>query len=76
MKSACDSQGWLDDMIGCVEQIPTKIFSLEEVYQFEEILSEKHPENHNVRAKIRQQLQRLRDEGYIMFLGNGSYQKR
>ena len=35
----------------------------------------KHPNNNNIRAKIRQQLQQLRDRGIISFLGNGRYQK-
>jgi hypothetical protein len=32
-----------------------------------------HPANRNVQAKIRQQLQVLRDLGHLDFLGNGSY---
>lgn len=76
MRTIADSRGWLDDMTRCIEQISTEEFSLEDVYQFEKILAEKHPENHNVRAKIRQQLQQLRDDGVIAFLGNGMYRKR
>lgn len=48
---------------------------LEMMYVFENELSKKHPDNHNVRAKIRQQLQKLRDCGMIDFLGNGRYHK-
>ena len=70
------SEGWLEDTLECVEQIPEDVFSLEEMYRFEASLSEKHPENNNVCAKIRQQLQQLRDKGYIEFLGNGVYKKR
>jgi len=29
--------------------------------------------NHNIRPKIRQQLQILRDLGFLEFLGDGSY---
>jgi type II restriction enzyme len=32
-----------------------------------------HPQNRNIEAKIRQQLQMLRDHGLIEFLGNGRY---
>ena len=32
-----------------------------------------YPANQNVRPKIRQQLQVLRDQGYIEFLGQGRY---
>lgn len=35
----------------------------------------KHFENSNVKGKIRQQLQFLRDKGYIMFLGDVIYRK-
>lgn len=34
----------------------------------------KHPQNHHIRPKIRQQLQFLRDLGYITFMGHGKYQ--
>ncbi len=37
------------------------------------VLQAKHPENHNVKAKVRQQLQFLRDKGVIEFLGSGQY---
>jgi type II restriction enzyme len=40
---------------------------------FEGELAAKHPENHNIRAKIRQQLQVFRDLGFIEFLGSGEY---
>jgi len=39
-------------------------------------LQAKHPENHNVKAKIRQQLQYLRDKGVIEFLGRGHYRMK
>ncbi len=32
-----------------------------------------HSENKNIKPKIRQQLQFLRDKGYLEFLGNGVY---
>lgn len=51
------------------------IFQLEDIYKFESFLSYKYPKNNNIKAKIRQQLQFLRDKGYIKFLGNGFYSK-
>ena len=51
------------------------MFTLEQMYKFEQILSIKHPENHHVRDKIRQQLQVLRDNGIIEFVGRGHYRK-
>ena len=63
------------DVLNCVNRIPIQQFSLQNVYNFEAELQLKHPENHNVKAKIRQQLQILRDNGLIQFLGNGQYLK-
>jgi hypothetical protein len=40
------------------------------------VLKAKHPSNHNVRAKIRQQLQFLRDKGVLDFVGRGQYRMR
>ncbi len=69
------ARGWLLDMLNCVNSIEDNLFTLEMVYRFEEDLAAKHPNNHHVRAKIRQQLQQLRDRGIITFLGDGHYRK-
>ena len=70
-----DSRGWLFDVLHCVNSIENDRFSLDQVYQFEEALKYKHPDNHNIRPKIRQQLQVMRDKNIIEFLGNGEYRK-
>ena len=69
------SRGWLFDVLNCVNNISNFEFTLDNVYEFEHILSERHPDNNNVKAKIRQQLQFLRDKGYIEFLTRGRYRK-
>lgn len=71
-----ESKGWLLDVLMCVEKIKKEEFSLEDVYAFEGVLKAKHPSNHNVRAKVRQQLQLLRDKGVIDFVGRGQYRMR
>jgi type II restriction enzyme len=59
----------------CVQSLDRKRFTLQEVYaQFEDELSRLHPENKNIRPKIRQQLQVLRDKGQIKFVGKGTYE--
>lgn len=68
------ARGWLMDVLNCVNKT-AQLFDLEDIYKFEEELQVKHPMNHNVRPKIRQQLQFLRDRGIITFLGNGKYYK-
>jgi len=63
----------------CIDDLrlqPGERFELVDVYAFEDRLSALYPENRHVRAKIRQQLQVLRDEGYVEFLGGGEYRLR
>jgi len=69
-----ETRGWLLDVLQRVNQMD-EYFTLEQLYFFESELAKKHPDNHNVRAKIRQQLQRLRDGGEVLFLGRGQYKK-
>lgn len=70
-----NASSWLVDTLSCVEKIPSTTFSLSEMYSFEDELYAKHPDNNNIRAKLRQQLQILRDEGVIEFLNPGEYKK-
>ncbi len=74
-KEKLDNRNWLVSIISIIEKIPYDIFNLNDVYKFENYLSLKFPNNNNVKPKIRQQLQVLRDYGYITFLGNGKYKK-
>jgi type II restriction enzyme len=70
------ARGWLLDVLACVERIGREAFTLDEVYAFEADLSAIYPGNANVRPKIRQQLQVLRDTGLIAFEGRGRYRRR
>lgn len=70
-----DSRGWIIDVLNCVNEIEHTKFTLKDVYAFVEILQQKHINNNNIEAKIRQQLQLLRDRGFIEFLGKGRYRK-
>lgn len=72
---AIESRGWLFDILNCVNHMPNQNFTLNDIYEYEPILKSKYPNNHNIKPKIRQQLQFLRDRGIIQFLGNGSYLK-
>jgi type II restriction enzyme len=75
-KESPESRGWLLDVIRCVESLGKRDFALEEMYGFERNLSELYPGNQNVRPKIRQQLQYLRDRGFIEFVSRGNYRLR
>ncbi len=70
-----ESRGWLIDVLNCVNELTSADFSLQDVYAFAEQLQQKHIDNHNVEAKIRQQLQLLRDKGFIEFTTRGHYRK-
>jgi type II restriction enzyme len=71
-----ENRGWFLDVLNVVQSLDKKEFTLGEAYAFEPQLSKLHPNNRRVRPKIRQQLQVLRDKGFIDFLGGGSYRLR
>ncbi len=74
-EKSLDSKGWILEILKCIEKIPTKEFSLKDIYSFENDLIIKYPNNNHIKDKIRQQLQFLRDKGFIEFNGRGNYKK-
>jgi type II restriction enzyme len=68
-----EARGWLVEVMRCVEAIGRPEFRLEDVYAFEGALAALYPANKHVRQKIRQQLQVLRDQGYLEFVSRGYY---
>lgn len=73
--NSLDARGWLMDVLNCINAIPASTFTLKEMYHFSALLQSKHPDNNHIQPKIRQQLQVLRDKGFIEFLGHGMYRK-
>lgn len=71
-----EARGWLIEVMRCVESIGKTEFTLEDVYAFEGHLSRIYPNNRHVKQKIRQQLQFLRDRGYVDFVSRGHYRLR
>lgn len=71
-----NKRGWIVDIMRCIDTLDNDEFRLSELYEFEEELQSLHPNNHHVQAKIRQQLQFLRDMGYVEFCGRGYYRRR
>ena len=67
------AKDWLLDIIKCIDKIDKNNFTLNDIYQFENNLKIKHPENNNIQAKIGQQLQFLRDKDYLKFESRGKY---
>jgi type II restriction enzyme len=70
------ARGWLLDIWTCVLEIGRHEFELDDVYAFESRLKTAWPGNENIRPKIRQQLQFLRDRGKLEFIGGGRYRLR
>lgn len=66
-------RSWAGAMLNVLRRLPDQKFSLEDVYRFEPELGRLYPRNNNIRPKIRQQLQVLRDAGLLVFLGSGTY---
>lgn len=67
------TRGWILDILNCINTLHTQEFTLSNLYQFENALQKKYPANKHIKDKIRQQLQLLRDHGYLSFTGRGRY---
>ncbi len=67
------ARGWLLDAMRSIEKLGKREFTLNDVYLFESELSKLHPENKHIKDKLRQQLQVLRDKGYLDFVSRGCY---
>lgn len=67
-------RGWTLDVLRLIKRIGQRQFSISDAYQLATELSRLHPKNRHVEPKIRQQLQVLRDLGFVRFLGRGKYE--
>jgi len=67
------AKGWILDIMNCIDMIGKNAFYLDDIYKFESFLQQKHPSNRHIKDKIRQQLQFLRNKGYLEFIGQGRY---
>ena len=71
-----EKRGWTLDVLNVLRKLGKTEFALRDVYAAELGLARLHPANRHVRDKIRQQLQVLRDLGFVQFLGGGEYRLR
>jgi HKD family nuclease len=67
-----DLVGWLELVY---DALPEGEFTNRQVYEYEGEFQRHYPENLNVRAKVRQQLQVLRDMGFIQHVATGRWRK-
>lgn len=69
-----EKKGWLLAILHCLDQLPAQ-FNLAQLYAFSDKLQKQFLDNHHIQAKIRQQLQILRDQNLIEFGARGQYRK-
>ncbi len=67
-----DLVGWLELVY---DALPEREFTNQELYQQETYFQQQYPDNLNIRAKIRQQLQVLDAMGFVEHLGPGRWRK-
>jgi type II restriction enzyme len=68
-------RSWAATILNLLGRLPTDVFALADLYAFEGELEGSFPHNKHIKAKIRQQLQVLRDFGLITFHGGGRYER-
>jgi len=71
-----EARGWLIEVMRCIDALGSDDFSIQDMYAFEQHLQQIYPGNNNVKPKIRQQLQFLRNKGYLDFTGNARYRRK
>jgi uncharacterized membrane protein YkvA (DUF1232 family) len=75
-KTEIESNGdWFNEILKIIYHFDGEIFTIDQIYAFEEDLKSKFPNNPFIKEKIIQQLQSIRDHGIIEFLGDESYKK-
>ncbi len=72
-KISITQRGWTLDVLTVVRSLNTPVFSTQDVYTLAPHLEKLHPGNRHIREKIRQQLQVLRDAGFLAHLNRGSW---
>lgn len=69
------ARGWLVDVMAVIDKLESE-FTLDDLYRYDQHFQMMYPRNRNVKPKLRQQLQFLRDRGYLSFIGRGLYRKK
>lgn len=67
------SRDWTSTILRILHEKSMERFSTQDAYSMELELQKLFPRNQNVKAKIRQQLQVLRDAGLVIFESRGQY---
>ena len=64
-------RGWTLDVLNAVRRLGKKEFTTSDTYTFAREMEKLHPDNRHVKDKIRQQLQVLRDTGFLSHMERG-----
>lgn len=67
--------GWQQAVFEELQTLSKQVFTTEDFTYIIPALKRRYPDNHHIEAKIRQQLQELRDIGLIKFIDRGVYKK-
>jgi type II restriction enzyme len=70
---APSARGWTTLTLQVIRSLNASEFSLDSIYAKEAQFRAAYPDNKNIRPKVRQQLQVLRDHGFVQFEGRGRY---
>jgi type II restriction enzyme len=65
--------GWTMEVLSIVRRLTKIEFGNDDIYAYERELERLHPDNRHIRDKIRQQLQVLRDLGFLVHLGRNRW---
>jgi len=66
-------RGWRLDVLRVIQSMGKAEFSTSDAYAFERELEQLHPDNRNIKAKIRQQLQELRDRNLLLHIDHNRW---
>jgi phosphatidylserine/phosphatidylglycerophosphate/cardiolipin synthase-like enzyme len=68
--------GWLQLTMEGLSRIRSETFTMDQVVAAcAPLAASRYPNNRHVREKLRQQMQRLRDLGLVLFVGRGRYER-
>jgi len=71
-----EKRGWTLDVLTAVRSLNKTEFTNEDVYELVPHFEKLHPGNRHIKDKIRQQLQVLRDLGFLVHIGKGTWAER
>jgi HKD family nuclease len=72
VRKRTDLYGWLEAVY---DALPDGQFTNDDIYRKKDHFLQYYPDNKNVEAKIRQQLQKLRDMGFVAHHGTGRWER-